>query len=215
MTSARVMPSLSIRSAETMARPSAPGMARALEPPGELAIAAQDAPDAVGHGAAVAAADEAAGAEEGVGDQIGRPLLPADDLVEQFHGGGNPRARCHVDPLLVFPWPCYDEWPYAGRAASACTQYSYWRSRADGVPPHPLRDPPDRAGSRPRWRSACSPSSCCCGPSRASFSHGPTMFSRHARSSPASRAKNICTTTCWAMCRGPATRRPRATPRPT
>ena len=42
-------------------------VARALEPPEELAVAAQDAPDALGHGAAIAAADEAAGAEKGVG----------------------------------------------------------------------------------------------------------------------------------------------------
>ena len=74
-------------------------MARALEPPDELAVAAQDAPHALGHGAAIAAADEAAGAEEGVGDEIGRPLGTADDLVEKFYGGGHPRARRHVDPL--------------------------------------------------------------------------------------------------------------------
>ena len=74
-------------------------MARALEPPEELAVAAQDAPHALGHGAAIAAADEAAGAEEGVEHEIGRPLGAADDLVEKFYGGGHPRARRHVDPL--------------------------------------------------------------------------------------------------------------------
>ena len=78
-------------------------MARAFEPPGELAVAAQDAPDAIGHGAAIAAADEAAGAEEGVGDQIGRPLGTADDLVEKLYGGGNPRARRHVDLSFALP----------------------------------------------------------------------------------------------------------------
>jgi hypothetical protein len=78
----------------------AAGMARALEPPAELAIAAQDAPDAIGHGAAVAAADEAAGTEERVGDQVGRTLLSAGDLVEQFDGGGNSGARSHVVSFL-------------------------------------------------------------------------------------------------------------------
>ena len=76
-------------------------MARALEPPEELAVAAQDAPHALGHGAAIAAADEAAGAEVGVGDEVGRPLGAADDLVEKFYGGGHPRARRHVDPLFA------------------------------------------------------------------------------------------------------------------
>ena len=78
-----------------------------LEPPAQLAPAAQDAPHAIGHGAAVAAADVAAGAEVGVGDEVGRPFGLADDLVEKFYGGGNPRARRHV----VLPFrPCrYDE----------------------------------------------------------------------------------------------------------
>ena len=77
------------------------GMAGAPEPPAQLAPAAQDAPHAIGHGAAVAAADVAAGAEVGVGDEVGRPLGLADDLVEKLYGGGNPRARRHVD----FPFP--------------------------------------------------------------------------------------------------------------
>ena len=58
------------------------GMARALQPPGELAVAAQQAPDALRHGAAIAAADEAPGAEIGVGDEVGRPFGTADDLVQ-------------------------------------------------------------------------------------------------------------------------------------
>ncbi len=61
-----------------------------VEPPGELAVAAQDAPRAIGHGPAVAAADEAAGAEIGIGDEIGRPLGMADDFVEEFYGGRQP-----------------------------------------------------------------------------------------------------------------------------
>ena len=81
----------------------AAGMARALEPPAQLAVAAQDAPGALGHGAAVAAADEAAGAEERVGDEVGGPLAAAGDLVEQFDGGGNSGARCHVDSFRPLP----------------------------------------------------------------------------------------------------------------
>ena len=57
-------------------------MARALQPPGELAVAAQQAPDALRHGAAIAAADEAPGAEIGVGHEVGRPFGTADDLVQ-------------------------------------------------------------------------------------------------------------------------------------
>ncbi len=91
------------------------GMAHAIEPPGELAIAPQDAPHAIGYGAAIAAADEAAGAEEGVGDQIGRPLGPADDLVQKFYGGGKPRARCHVSilsgPAATMNMPAVQRFP--------------------------------------------------------------------------------------------------------
>src|SRR5471032_680638 len=108
-------------------------MARAVEPPLQLAVAPQDAPHAVGHGAPVAAADEAAGAEERVGDQVGRTLLPAGDLVEQFHGGGYAGARCHVEFLL------------SGRLYMAWgPKYSYWRACADHVSPR--TDPSDRAG---------------------------------------------------------------------
>ena len=82
-------------------------MARALEPPGELAVAAQDAPDAFGHGAAIAAADEAPGAEIGVGDRSAGRFGTADDLVQEFYGGSYPRARCHVD--LRFKACRYDE----------------------------------------------------------------------------------------------------------
>src|SRR5215475_26181 len=56
-------------------------MPRAIKPPGELAVAPQDAPDALAHRPPVAAADKAASAEERVGDQIGGPLGAADDLI--------------------------------------------------------------------------------------------------------------------------------------
>ena len=77
-------------------------MARAVQPPGELAVASQDPPHAIGHGATIAAADEATGAEERIGDKIGRPIGPADDFVEKLYGGGDPRSRCHV-PILSGP----------------------------------------------------------------------------------------------------------------
>src|SRR5260370_25727444 len=67
-------------------------MARALEPPVELAVAAQDAPYALGHGAAIAAADEAAGAEEGGEHPIRRPLRGAVHLLAKIYCGGAPRA---------------------------------------------------------------------------------------------------------------------------
>ena len=94
------------------------GMARAVEPPGELAPAAQDAPDALGHGAAIAAADEAAGAEERICDAIGRPVRTADDLVQEFHGGGNPRARSHripFEPAATMNRPAAQRLPRASR----------------------------------------------------------------------------------------------------
>ena len=40
--------------------------------------------------------------------------------------------------------------------------------------------PPDRAGSRLTGGWPARPRAAAAGPSRASFSHGPTMFSRHA-----------------------------------
>ena len=36
----------------------------------------------------------------GIGDEIGRPFVAADDFVEEFYGGGHPRARCHVSLLV-------------------------------------------------------------------------------------------------------------------
>ena len=78
-------------------------MARPIEPPAELAPAPQDAPHPLGHGTAITAADEAAGAEEGICDQIGRPVRTADDLVQKFYGGGNPRSRSHIAFLSILP----------------------------------------------------------------------------------------------------------------
>src|SRR5690242_6507248 len=94
------------------------GMAGAVEPPPELAPAAQDAPDPLGHGAAVAAADVAAGAEERICDAIGRPVRTADDLVQEFHGGGNPCARSHripFDPAATMNSPAAQRLPPASR----------------------------------------------------------------------------------------------------
>ncbi len=66
------------------------GLARAvgaLQPPFELGAAAQHAIDAFGHVAPVAAADIAAGAEEGADDGVGRFSRIGENVVEQIDGG--------------------------------------------------------------------------------------------------------------------------------
>jgi hypothetical protein len=78
-------------------------MARAIEPPGKLAVATQDTPGALGDRPPVAAADEAACPEEGIGDEVGRPLAVADDLVQEFYGGGNPRPVSRLFSFQSMP----------------------------------------------------------------------------------------------------------------
>ena len=80
------------------------GMTRAGQPPGELAVAAQDGPHAIGHGPTIAAADETARAEKSIGDEIGRPLRPADDFAQELYGAVYSRARCQFN-LLASPRP--------------------------------------------------------------------------------------------------------------
>jgi hypothetical protein len=69
---------------------------RPFQPPTEPAARADGGPGAVGHGAAVAGADEAAFAEEGVGGGVGRPARGGFDGFEQFDGAGEAGGGGHA-----------------------------------------------------------------------------------------------------------------------